>query len=248
MSPIAEWRRARGAGLAARSTPSTERGSIARSTIESNARRGWSRSRRSKWARFASTRRSTWSLRAWALRARRRLWQRARQELTSWRSNAAWGDPEGLPPIRAASSTWEAVRPSRALVAFGTRPRTWPRSYAPLSDQAWTTNVWTCTARVRRTTSTGWSLSACLSGRPSATNRIGSRPMTQGCFSAAVRTPTHLTRLRSRSRVATNRSTSIPPGASSWIAWVLLCRPAVLVWWPMPGPSRWSPTARTSSA
>ena len=86
--------------------------------------------------------------------------------------------------------------PSSAPVDSRTRRRTWRRSSGPPSDPARTTIAWTPIARVRRTTSIGWSRSACRSGRPFATSRTANRPMTRGCFSAAARTPTRLTRSR----------------------------------------------------
>ena len=67
-------------------------------------------------------------------------------------------------------------------------------SFAPPRGPASTTTGSTPTARARRTTSTGWSRSACRSGRPSATSRTVSRPTTRDCSSAAVRIPTRSTR------------------------------------------------------
>ena len=83
---------------------------------------------------------------------------------------------------------------------FRIRGRTWRHSSGPPLGRAWTTIAWTPTVTVHPISSTGWSRSACRSGRPSATSRTVNRPMTPGCSSAAVRTPIHLTKLRSRSR------------------------------------------------
>ncbi len=207
----------------------------------------WSRSRRLRPARLASTRRSTWSSWAWAPRARRRSSAHDRRERTCWPSNGA-RFPEGRRPTPAGSSTWGAARPCRAPVASRTRRRTWRRSSGPPSGPAWTTIAWTSIAKVRRTTLIGWSRSACRSGRRSATNRTANPSTTPGCSSAAVRTPTRSTRSRSRPHGVTSRSTSTPPAASSWNASVLPCRPVALVWRPIPAPRHSSSMTGRSSA
>ena len=80
------------------------------------------------------------------------------------------------------------------------------------------------TARVRRSTSTGWSPSASLSGPRSATNRTGSQPTTRGSSSAGERTRTPLTRSRSPCHVGTSHASSTRPEGSSWNDSVPRCR------------------------
>ena len=107
------------------------------------------------------------------------------------------------------------------------------------SARAATTTGSTPTARVRRNTSTGWSPSACRSGLPSATSRTVSPPTTRDCSSAAARTRIPSTKSLVPVPRGTSPSTSIPPAASSWNAWVRPCRPAAPGSWRTPVPRHW---------
>jgi hypothetical protein len=178
----------------------------------------WTQSRRMRSATFASTRRSTWSSWASAWQVRRRSWQRGRLVWTCWPWNMRHGAGWNVGQLRRTHLPGRRVRLSRRPAATRTRPTTWRRSSGPPSVLASTTTASTPTARVRRTISTGWSRSACPSGRHSATSRTVNQPMIRVCSSAAVRTAIPSTKLPSRCRAGTSRCASIPPAASSWSA------------------------------